>query len=73
MNRKKNLNGDPLLAVDGLAGDHVPRDESVLFAVGDKDALVPVRLDGHLGATGHATATTTGTTTTAATTATYHC
>ena len=38
------LDGDPLLSVDRLADADVARDERVLLAAGDEDALVPVRL-----------------------------
>ena len=41
------LDGDPLLAVDGLSDADVARDERVLLPARDEDALVPVRLDNH--------------------------
>ena len=43
------LDSDALLAVDGLAGDHVERAEVVLFALRDEDSLVAVFDDGDLG------------------------
>ena len=36
---------DALLAIDRLAGSHVARDEQVLFALGNVDAGVLVRLE----------------------------
>jgi len=39
------VDGNSLLAVDGLAWTEVQRDERVLFAAGDENARVPVRLD----------------------------
>lgn len=45
---RTNLNGDALLAVDGLAGDHVPGAERVLLGLGYEDAVVLVRDHHHL-------------------------
>ena len=41
------LDGDPLLAVDGLPDADVARDERVLLPARDEDALVPVGLHHH--------------------------
>lgn len=62
------LDGDALLAVDGLTWGHVLGDEEILLASGNEDTGVLVRLDNNLGTTagtttGTATSTATGTAT----------
>lgn len=66
---------DPLLAVDGLSGDQVLRDEQTLLALRDENTRVPVRLEDHVRTTARTTPSTaagssptTGGTTTASTT-----
>lgn len=62
------LDGDALLAVDGLTWGHVLGDEQILLASGNEDTGVLVRLDDNLGTTaGTTTGTTTGTATGTAT------
>lgn len=53
--RAKDLDGDALLAIDGLAGDHVLGAERVLLGLGDEDAVVLVRHHDHLAPALHAT------------------
>ena len=67
---KNYLDGDPLLAVDGLSWHQVPCDQRVLLAAGNEDSVVPVGLHNHLGSTPHATARSSSTAATSATTAT---
>mmetsp|Transcript_17621 Transcript_17621/g.38374 ORF Transcript_17621/g.38374 Transcript_17621/m.38374 type:complete len:233 (-) Transcript_17621:87-785(-) len=49
-----SFNLDALLSVDVFAGGGVQGDKGVLFGARDEDALVPVRLDDHLGPALHA-------------------
>ena len=49
-----NLNADPLLAVDGLAGHGVPRDQGILLSAGNEHTLVPVGLHHNLRSSPHA-------------------
>ena len=66
-----NFNLNLLLAIDGVAWDQVLGGQDVLFALGDEDTAMSVRLDDNFGAAfGTTTTTAASSTTTSAASAT---